>query len=125
MTAALAKARLEAAGIQRVYVLGKVPDNPGDAAYAVVSVDTGRPVNRRQSGTATLSRQTVVKIFGRSLDAVMDLAARADDAFLDQCLTEFPGQPVSTRDIAGQPYRDPDDRSWIGLLHTYQHNHVE
>lgn len=116
----LAIARYTAAGAQRVYEPNDVPAGSG-YPYAVVSVDTGRGVNRRSGGAASRKvRSITVEIHARSEDAALDYADMADAAFEDKVLAEFPDKPFSIRDVASSLYRDPDDDGVLRLVHIYQ-----
>lgn len=113
-----------ATGITRRYKINAVPadSTPTTAeAYAVFGLDMGGPVNRRTSGDApSRTRRLTVQLFGKSYDAVLDMATQADAAFYDQTLTELAGAPFSTREISTGPYRDPDIAGLLNILHVYR-----
>ena len=120
MSLDLLVARMKSAGAQRVYKVGNVPASPGDA-YAVLSLTTPRTVSRRTSGDTSASQRILsAQCFGRSEEAVMDMAEYADEAFQEKALTEFPREPFCTRDLNIGPTRDPDGGGWLYILHTYR-----
>lgn len=114
-------ARMKAAGALRVYKVGAVPALPGDA-YAVLALDTGTAVNRRTSGHRSRSvRRLTAQLFGRSEEAVMDMAGFADVAFDEKALAEFPERPFCIREMPPVgPTRDADAESLLYVLHIYR-----
>lgn len=112
--------RLTTAGVARAYKLGSVPTSP-DYPYAVLSLDTGTARGRTAELSAGRMFNLAVQCFGRTDDAVRDLARLADVAFEGVALTDVTGSPVSTREIGTIPYRDPDDQGVLNVLHTYRY----
>ena len=113
-------ARLTTAGVSRAYKLGAVPDSPA-YPYAVLSLDTGRPRARTADLNASLSFEIAVQCFGRTEDAVRDIAGLADAAFDGAALDDITGAPVAARELNTRPYRDPDDQGVLNVLHTYRY----
>ena len=115
--------RLTAAGVVRLYDVGKVPDRPA-YPYAVLSVDTGNPRRRfGAGGRALTTRRASVQVWGRTTESVNDLLTKADVALDETYLTELDGAPVCRREISGVPVRDPDDDGVLYGLHTYRWDH--
>lgn len=115
----LLAARLNAAGVLRVYKLGSVPASPA-YPYAVVGLDSGTPNARGANMKTGLIHRLTVQMFGKEADAVLDLARLADLAFEGVALTDLTDSPVATREISTPPYRDPDDNGVLSILHTYR-----
>lgn len=112
--------RATTAGAARVYKFGDVPPSPA-YPYMVLGLDTGTPSGRRTSGHSPSMRWRVTaQLFGRTWEAVKDMADYADAAFKDQPLTEFPAAPFSVREMATPPDRDPDAEGVLYALHTYR-----
>ena len=97
----------------RVYKLGSVPSSP-PYPYAVVGLGTPDKIARTGDGTAADLARFTVQFFGRTLDAVLDIATKADldGTFIDGRLC--------VRELTTSPYRDPDDSGVLAILHTYQ-----
>lgn len=106
-------ARVTATGVQRVYKLNKVPASP-TYPYAVVGLGSPDKVSRTADGQATDVERCTVQFFGRDVDGVLDIASKAD---LDG---DFIDGRLCTREIGTDPYRDPDDRGVLAILHTYR-----
>lgn len=104
---------IQSAGVVRVYKLGEVPASPG-YPYAVVGLASPDKIARTSDGLATNLDRFTVQFFGRDIDGVLDIAAKADrdGKFIDGRLC--------TREISTSPYRDPDDSGVLAVLHTYQ-----
>lgn len=99
--------------VPRTYKLGSVPAGPV-YPYAVVGLGTPEKIARGADGQAANLNQFTVQFFGRTLDAVLDVATKADldGVFIDGRLCE--------RILSTNPYRDPDDSGVLAVLHTYQ-----
>jgi hypothetical protein len=115
-----AVSRLEDAGVVRVFSAGEVPSSPG-LPYAVVSTDAGTPNNYRLSAQHGARRWRVnVQCIGRTYDECARTAERADDAFLDQPLTEVDeAASPCVRDLGTVPERDPDAGGVLYALMSY------
>lgn len=115
-----AVARLGDVGVTRVYSSGEVPANP-TYPYAVVSTDAGTPTGYRMSAEHGARRWRVnVQGFGRRYDEAARMMERADDAFLDQTLTEVdPTASPCIRDITLAPQRDPDGGGVLYALASF------
>ena len=107
------------AGISRAYEVNKVPTTRS-WPYAVFSLSSPNDLGRTLDGSAWTDRRLVVQMFGKSHDSVTATADKADAAFKDQCLTDFPDEPFCWREIATGPYRDPDDSGVLSIVHTYR-----
>lgn len=112
--------KLTTAGVDRAYKLGSVPESPA-YPYAVLSLDAGRPNARGLDMEAGKVYELAVQCFGRTQDAVRDVARLADDAFDGEALTDITGSPVAVRELATRPFRDPDDQGVLNILHVYHY----
>lgn len=101
------------AGVTRAYKLGAVPASPA-YPYAVVGVGSPEKVARSTNGDAADLHRATVQFFGRTHDAVLDLATVGD---LDGT---YLGGNLVTRELGTTPYRDPDDAGVLSILHTYR-----
>lgn len=100
-------------GVTRAYKLGAVPVSPA-YPYAVVGLSAPDKIARSANGQATDLNRFTIQFFGRTLDAVLDLAQMAD---LDGT---FLGPALVTRELTTSPYRDPDDSGVLTITHTYR-----
>jgi len=112
--------RLTTAGVSRAYKMGSVPASP-TYPYAVLTLDAGTPNGRTADMHAGRIHRLSVQHFGRTQDAVLDLARLSDAAFEGVCLDDIDGDPVATRELTTGPYRDPDDQGVLDVLHTYRY----
>lgn len=109
-----------AAGVTRAYPINGVPAGP-TYPYVVIGADTGTPMNRRLGGgTDRKPRRFTVQIFGKTEDAVLDIADKADAAFEDKVLGTLAGDPFSMREMQTPIVRDPDATGVLNILHTYK-----
>lgn len=112
--------RLTAAGVSRAYKLGSVPSGAA-YPYAVLTLDSGTPNARGADMHAGSIHRLTVQMFGRTQDAVLDLARLTDQAFDGVGLDDVTGTPVATRDLTTGPYRDPDDQGVLDVVHSYRY----
>jgi hypothetical protein len=105
--------RLTAGG--RVYAIGSVPASP-NYPYVVIGYSPNAPVVRTALGDGDQVRRFTVQHFGRTDDAVEDVA--------DKTFATFDGKPVAgdvcTQEIATPITRDSDDSGVLTTTHTYR-----
>lgn len=112
-------ARLELAGVARVYKFGAVPDG-APYPYAVVTPALGTPTVRTLDGSGNPLGRFTVQMFGRTADVLTDTAALTFAAFDGIELSDLSGSPVAWQEISTPPYRDPDAAGVLAITHTYR-----
>lgn len=114
VTSDLVALRATAGG--RVYAMGAVPVLP-PYPYTVIGYAPNAPVTRTAIGDGDQVRRFVAQHFGRTAEAVEELAA---DTF-----TTFDGKPVygdvCTQETATPLTRDPDNSGVLSTTHTYRY----
>lgn len=113
-------AQAELAGIARVYKVGDVPKKP-TYPYAVLAAYRMTPNVRTLDGSGNDPRRFSAQIFGRTSDALEDLADLMFAAFDGVTLTEFDDDPLCQNEVTTPPYRDPDDDEVLNVTHTYRY----
>ena len=107
------------AATMRAYKLGSVPVKP-EYPYAVLALSRLAPDVRTLDGSGNTAHRFTVQIFGRTSDALEDIADKMLAAFDAASLTEFDGDPQCRAEVTTPPYRDPDDRGVLAVTQTYR-----